>query len=280
MTTFGRIREQRTIEEKLANSFMLRVMQRLPTKIKKPDERRDRKRPDFTYYYGSLRYHLELKRWLTPELNRLQRFLDDHIAQPLSLPGTFALDIPLEILNKGQMSLDQAQSLVNEINNAIGSDVTCMQLSLGKLIKIRDDGHTLVPMVVRQEVLFLRDGEPETKALYQELTKILIATDKKFKRYRSTRILLLDISQCPLDIEYHAGRSKEGPGIIDIWLAERPELLKRVDYVCVGQMGVWDASMNRIVTGHKYVDTPPPHYTEVWRRSGLPRIFDSYHRSN
>ena len=249
-----------------------------PVRIQKLDKEKDhrRKRPDFAFCYPSgQRYILELKRWLTPELRRLEDFLKEKVARPLdgSLPGTFVLHISLEDRKEGRISKSEAGNLVSEIRQISLSDIgaqTC-RLSIGRLSRVRNDGHRLVPMIERQELLYPSDEETET--LQKELEKTLIATDQKLRWYRGTRVLLLDISQCGLDIDYHARYSKEGPGVIIRWVTEASRLSTRIDYVCVGQgMRVWDSAMNRLLTGHIYVDTPTPDYGEVWRRSELPHI--------
>ena len=273
--------EKQALELQQAKHFMRWVTLREPARIIRLDQKKDRKRPEFAFYYPSgQRYTLELKRWLTPKLRELQDFLDRNIAETLSgsLLGTFVLDISLEKLKGDRISKSEAANLVRQIKQIGSSDMRAQphQLSIGSLARVRDDGHRLVPMIRQQELLLLHPGDKEAEALRNELTKILRATNQKFRWYRGTRVLLLDISQCGLDIDYHAGYSKEGPGAIIKWLSEFSNLSTRINYVCVSQgMRVWNSVMNRILTGHKYVDTPDPNYEEVWRRSGLPDILQS-----
>lgn len=271
--------EDDALELQQARCFMQWVTQHEPVSVQRLDKENDRKRPDFAFYYPSGQvYILELTRWLTLELLELEDFLKKEVAGPLdgSLPGTFVLHISTEDLKGGRISKSEAANLVSEVRKISRSDIgaqTCRLTTIGSLSRVRNDGHSLCPMIQRQELLYPSDEE--TEALQKKLQEILVETDEKLRSYCGTRVLLLDILQCGLDIEYHARSSKEGPGEIIRWVTEASRLSTRIDYICVSQgMRVWDSAMNRLLTGHKYVDMPTPNYKEVWRRSELPHITD------
>jgi len=277
------IDEKSALELEQAKHFMRWVTLHEPSRIKRLDKKKDRKRPEFAFYYASgQRYTLELTRWLTPELRELQNLLESNVAEPLgnSLHGTFILNIPLEELKGSRIPKNEAKNLVSEIQRIGSSDMkgqTC-PLSIGAFSKVRDDGHRLVPMVSRPELpVYLDEHNQEVKILRKKLEDILLETDEKFRYYRGIRVLLIDISQCGLDIDYHAGISKEGPGIVCKWLAA---FLKptRIDYVCLDQgVRLWHGgNRGRILTGHKYVDKPSANPREVWHRPGLLPITSSY----
>ncbi len=281
------IDEKSALELEQAKHFMRWVTLREPSRIKRLDKKKDRKRPEFAFYYASgQRYTLELTRWLTPELKELQNFLEENVAKPLgnNLHGTFALYISLEKLKGSRIPKNDVNNLVSEIQQ-IGNSVMEGQrypLSIDAFSKVRDDGHRLVPVVSRPEPpVYLDENNQEVKILRKKLEDILLEADKKFRYYKGSRILVLDISQNGLDIDYHAGISKEGPGIVRKWLSKLLRPSTRIDYVCLDQgIRVWGAGsgggMNRMLTGHKYENKSSPSPKEVWRRRGLPPITSSY----
>lgn len=277
------IDEQSVLELEQAKHFMQWVIRHKPSRIKGLDKKKDRKRPEFAFYYGSgQQYTLELKRWLPPELRELQNFLEKNVAQPLGniLKGTFVLNVPFEKLRGGRITQNEAQNLVSQIRQIVNSALNgqTYPLSTGAVSKVDNDGHRLVPMITQPELpLYLDENSQEAKALLNELKNILSATEEKFRCYRGKRVLLMDISQNGLDIAYHAGFSSEGPGIVRKWLAALLKPSTRIDYVCLSSFRIWGAgSGNRIVTGHKYVDKPSPNLEEVWRRAGFPPIHQSF----
>lgn len=285
------IDEKSALELEQAKDFMRRVTPHEPSRIKRLDKKKerldkkkDRKRPDFAFYYASgQRYILELKRWLTPEVRQLQAQLEKGIAKPLQdrLDGTFLLYIPLEKFEDGRLPPDVARQLVSEIeqrclvSGLVEHTIQYKGASLS-VRKVRDDSHRLVPVITVPELpLYLEENDKEVKALCNWLKEKLRATDEKFRCYRGKRIFLMDISQSVLDIDYHAGISKEGPGIVKKWVAALLKPSTRIDYLYLTQYRVWvsvGGSWRRMVTGHKYVDRPNPPYEEVWRKPGLPLI--------
>ena len=280
----NKIDEQSALELKQAKDFMGWVTRCEPSRIERLDEKKDRKRPDFAFCYASgQRYTLELKRWLTPEVRQLQAQLEKGIAKPLQdrLNGTFALYIPLEKFEDGRLPPDVARQLVSEIeqqclvSGLVEHTIQYKGASLS-VRKVRDDGHRLVPVITVPELpLYLEENDKEVKALRNWLKEKLRDTDEKFRWYRGKRVLLMDISQSVLDIDYHAHTSKEGPGIVKKWVAALLTPSTKIDYLCLTQYRVWvlvGGSLRRMVTGHKYVDRPNPRYEEVWCKPGLPLI--------
>ncbi len=246
-----------------------------PSRLRKLDIDKRRRRPDFAFYYVSgQRYTLEIERWLTPELQQLQAQVEENVAKPLEnrLVGTFVLDIPLSKFKDGQIPQKEARRIVSEIQQIVHSGMKRKTYALGtgfSISKVSDDDRRLVTMVMQPELpVYLDENNQEVIILRGKLEEILLKAHEKFRRYRGTRVLLIDISHCGLDIDYHAGISKEGPGIVCKWLEELLKPSARIDYVCLGQgIRLWKgASGDRILTGHKYVDTPVPNYRDVWRR--------------
>ncbi|MBI4338093.1 MAG: hypothetical protein HY683_09740 [Chloroflexi bacterium] len=268
-------------ELEYARHFMQWVTTWQPARIARLDQKSNRARPDFAFYYqAGQHYTLELTAWLTPQLKGFQNFLQEKISQALTdrLPGTFALYISF-----GRLTPAQAQTLIAEIEQIAGSQVdqSSYRLSTGALVKVRDDGHRLVPVITLPEIVDLDEGSGMAMVLKAKLTRILNEAKRKFRYYRGIRVLLLDISQNGLDIDYHGGISAEGPGIIRRWISSI--LLGRsaeIHYVCVSQgVRVWEgSSFDRMLTGHRYEGKPAPNYREVWRRPGLPAILQSFVR--
>ena len=198
--------EKSALELEQAKHFMRWATLHEPSSIKRLDEKKDRKRPEFAFYYASAQqYTLELTRWLTSELRELQNFLEKNVAEPVRnrLDGTFILDIPLKELKGGRIPKDEARNLVSEIQQIADSVMKgqTYPLSIGAFSKVRDDGHRLFPMVSRPELpIYLDENKQEVKILREELEKILREADEKFRCYRGLRVLLMDISQNGLNI--------------------------------------------------------------------------------
>lgn len=284
MTGKARTKSKHELELEQARHFMQWVTLCEPARITRLDQRKDRSRPEFAFYYPSgQRYTLELTSWLTPELKKLRSFLETNVSQPLgsSLPGTFALYIPFDKLKDGQVTKKQATNLVTEIKQ-IGSSYVgsqTYQLSVGSLARVRDDGHRLVPVITSPELPpRLDENNKVVGNLRHELIKILSEAQQKFRCYRGMRVLVLDISQNGLDIDYHAGVSKEGPGIVYRWLSTMLNHSTAIHYVCLSQgIRVWHGGdFGRMLTGHIYEGRPAPNYREVWCKLGFPPILQSF----
>ena len=266
-----------------AEHFIQWVTLSEPSRIVRLDWRKDRKRPDFAFYYPSgQRYTLELTSWLTPELKELQSFLQAEVSHPLGdcLLGTFALYIPFEKLLNGRVTVKQAHSLIAEIKQIYNSHIEqrIYQLSIRTLAKVRDDGHKLVPILTCPETVYLDENSKTTKKLKSELSKILSEAKRKFHYYRGIRVLVLDISQNGLDIDYHACVSKEGPGIVCRWLSTMLNPSAGIHYVCLSQgMRVWGGGgFRRMLTGHVYEGKPMPNYKDIWHKPKLPHMLQSF----
>ena len=277
--------KERASDRVKATHFMQYILNKEPSRVVELDERKDRKdrkRPDYAFYYSSgQRYNLELKRWVTPELRQLQAQLNKSVAQPLEnkLNGKFALYVLFEKFPEGRIHPDKAQDLVSKIEQIIDTSPGVSQdCIVGDCVfsKVGDDGHRLVPVITAPELpIYLDDNSQEAETVKDLLSDFLYATEKKFRYYRGLRIFLLDMSQNILDIEFHAGISSDGPGIICKWCSELLVSAAGIDYVYVNQFRIWGSggtgTMRRILTGHKYVDRPAPYYKQVWRKPGLPR---------
>jgi hypothetical protein len=226
---------------------------------------------------------LEIERWLTPEIRHLHAQAEKYVARVLEgkLFGTFIWEIPFDAIPNREIRREQATVVVKEIERLASSmqkGENC-RISIGEVYKISDDGKRLQPMVLQSELpLYLDETSEQVKALRKKLEDILHKSDAKFRSYRGIRVLLLDMAHNGLDIGYHAGFSKEGPGIVQRWLQQLVQPSSRIDYVCISQgMRLWTGKdMRRIMTGHKYEDEPHPNYKEAWRRAGLPSILSSF----
>ncbi|MDD4984211.1 MAG: hypothetical protein PHQ43_00280 [Dehalococcoidales bacterium] len=271
------------LELEQSTHFMQWITMCNPTRVIRLDWKKDRKRPEFAFYYPSgQRYTIELTSWLTPELKMLRSFLQAKVADPLfgSLPGTFALYIPFEKLSNGRVTKTQAAQLVSEIMQICNLNTFpgMKPLSLGSLSKVRDEGRKLVPVITCAETVYLDEASQSTNELKEELSEILREAQGKFRGYRGMRVLVLDISQNGLDIDYHAGISKEGPGIVCQWINSMLTTITPIHYICLSQgMRVWGGNgFRRMLTGHKYEGQTAPNYKEVWRKPGLPPILASF----
>lgn len=176
--------------------------------------------------------------------------------------------------------MKQAHSLVAEIRQICNSQVEprTYHLSIGALSKVRDDGHKLVPVITCPETVYLDENSKPTKDLKSELSRILSEAQRKFRYCRGIRVLVLDISQNGLDIDYHTGISKEGPGIVCRWLSAMLNSSVTIHYICVSQgMRIWGGvNFSRMLTGHIYEGKPTDNYREVWRRGGLSPIRQTF----
>jgi hypothetical protein len=284
----SRDQHRHSVEEEQGFHFMQWVTNREPTRVVRLDWKTDRKRPDFAFYYQSgQRYTLELTSWLSPVLKELQDFLQINVADPLlgTLAGTFALYIPLEKLPNGRMVAGQAAKLVLEIQSVCGPGASYTRASdrmpalcLGMLHKIRDEGQRLVPIITFPETVYLDETSKLGAELKDSLSKILSEAEGKFRWYKGVRVLVLDISQNGLDIDYHAGRSKEGPGIVNQWVVSLLGRRTPIHYVCLSPgMRVWGGDgYRRMLTGHKYEGQITSNYREVWHKPGLPTLLASF----
>lgn len=271
-----------SFERTLIAHFMGWVTSRKPSRINILDRDKSRSRPDYAFYYNhGLKYVIELERWLPPNVRRLEAQAQRHVSRMLGqlIPGTFVWSLPLDLFPNGDLPSSVARTIVSEIKS-LAPNLSMSQsqpLSSGTLTLIASSSNRFVVEITAREPVNMARTPRLMRSLKNVLENILSKSERKFCNYRGIRVLLLSLEQSGLDIDYHATQSKYSQGIIRRWLQERIGRSTRIDYICVGQgMRVWNASGIRLLTGHKYVDQPMPHYKEVWRRLSLPYILKSY----
>jgi len=251
--------DKNLIERSLISNFMgwLTNGQRLKYKIL--DRDKSRNRPDCAVYVGNgLRYTIELERWLPPNVRQLESQANRLVSRPLKqyLNGTFIWTLQIELFPNGEIQPRIAKAVVSEIRRlARTRSFGAQDLSLGRLIKISDSDNRLVVQVIGKEPINIARNPRLMRSLKGQLGVILDKAEKKFKRYRGIRVLLLSVEQSGLDLDYHARRSKYSEGIIRRWIRERISTPSKIDYICVAQgLRIWQGAGMRILTGHKYVD--------------------------
>jgi hypothetical protein len=270
-----------SVERDLVMHFMGCVIGKKPLRYVKLDRDKSRSRPDYAIYYGKgIRYTIELERWLPLEVRKLEDQACKIQSRILSkkLPGIFIWYIPIELAPDWNLLTLTAKSAMQEIKGSIQTLPVSGShpLSLGTLVKVSDSGSKLVIEVLRKEPLNFARHPRLMHSLKATLNQILTKGEKKFYKYRGARVLLLNVEQSGIDLDYHARPSKYSEGVVRRWVKERIKSPTKIDYVCLAQgMRVWHGVDVRILTGHKYVDQPHPNYEEVWRRQGLPPISDS-----
>ncbi len=248
--------------------------------IEKPDTSRPSRpdgHPDFVFQDSTKRkYVVELTRLLTPQLRNLTHAVSIRVCEPLALklPGTYALQINLtDPLGRGRIApvlLNQAKEEIERLlQTGILGDK--QQLECGFVVwKARDDGSRLVPWVTSPELPFdLNDTYPISNVLRVEFEKLLKEADSKFKGYKPYRILVIGTSQSGLDLEFHAGRFKDGQGILLTWMNSLSGQITNIDEVFLEPgINVWSEG-SKVMDGHKYTETKAGHYISLWRRQGI-----------
>lgn len=271
------------IELECAKHFIWFITREELSPICKPDAiwMPTRKHPDYIFQnaLGKI-YILELTRWLTPELRRLEHLALKNIADPLkdNLQGECTLELPLDSFKDGKIPKRTSEVLVSEIQAiTIASPIAQQnQLSFGcTLCKVSENGARLIPWITQKKLPYDLDVDSKAaKTLQKELEKSLREAEGKFRGYSGYRVLLINISQCGLDIDYHAHASvfKDGQGIILTWLNALSEQPSNIDYIYL-EPGIHVRQNQKMVfTGHKHVGAHRGYYVEVWRRTGLPRL--------
>jgi hypothetical protein len=224
-------------------------------------------------------YVLELTRLSTPQLRSLEETVSSRICIPVgqSLHGTFALHIRLtDPLGRGRISPHVLNLTAQEITTLAkrGDLQDTQQLSAGFVLrKVRDDGNKLVPWITSPELPFdLTDAHPVAGALRTAFEDLVLEADRKFLGYKPYRILIIGTSQSGLNLEFHAGRYKDGQGILLTWIANLSLRLANTDAILLEPgINVWSTG-GKVMAGHKYVDSKAGHYPELWRRPGVPRL--------
>jgi len=248
--------------------------------LEKPDFTRPSRQgghPDFIFEDSrQCKYALEITRLLSPKLRSLEKAVMDKVCAPVEhlLPGTYALDIQLpNPIGEGRIApvvLDQTKREIAKIlKNGTLQDT--QQLSTGFVIwKARDKDNRLVPRIITPLLPHdLTDAHPFAKELRAAFEKLVNETDLKFLGYAPYRILLIGISQSGLDIDFHAGRFKDGKGILLTWMDDLCQRIVNIDAIFLDPgVNVW-SSQGKVMTGHKYVDSQSSSHPELWRRPNV-----------
>lgn len=234
--------------------------------------------PDFIFVCDGDMYVLELTYLLIKELWEIQCHVDYNIAASLKgkLPGTFILEIPIESLSnfKGRrIPKSKVIPLIKEIESrastCTGSPKRKLALSSDfTLRKIEAEGSQLYPRITQNDLPpELSVNDPSATKLKHQLKEIIEEANDKFRGFKGARVLVLDTSQCGLDIEYH----KE---IVSQWCKGIEHQILNFDYVCLDPGApMWQGSNGaRALTGHQGVGKHIGNCKEVWRREGLPKL--------
>jgi len=199
------------------------------TPIDKPDQSQRPRlggHPDFVFEDSKKHtYVLELTRLLTPELRNLENTVAAQICAPVEhlLPGIYGLHIHLtDPFGRGRISPEALRQTAQEIAGILkdGTLQSTQQLSTGFVLwKARDESNRFVPWVTSPELPFdLTDAHPIGKELRLAFEALVEEADFKFRGYAPYRLLLIATSQSGLDLEFHAGRFKDGKSIVLTWM--------------------------------------------------------------
>lgn len=272
-----------TLELDSARHLMRWITRENLAPIDRPDQsQRSRPggHPDFVFEDSKKRrYVLELTRLLAPELRSLENTVAAQVCAPVEhlIPGTYALHIQLtHPLGRGWIAPEVLKQTVQEITKILKSGTlrNTQELSTGFVLwKARDEGNRLVPWVTSPKLPFdLTDAHPVAKELRVAFEALVEEADLKFRDYDPYRLLLIATSQSGLDLEFHAGRFKDGKGILLTWMDALCERINNIDAIFLEPgINVWSAG-GKVMAGHKYIESKAGHYPELWRRSGVPRL--------
>ncbi len=238
--------------------------------------------PDYIFRdSGGREYVLELTRLLVPELRKLEQFVMKRICTAVQsgLRGTYVLDIHLkDARGKGRIDPTVADSTVQEITELAqgGSLGQSHRLRTGLVLtRVRDDGNRLVPWITAPGLpVDLATGDPIAMNLENEFHSLVSEADRKFRNYSGARVLLLNTSQSGLDLKFHAQRFKDSQGVLLTWVQNMSLILTNVDSICLEpSIGVWEANgMQRVMAGHRYIESRAGYYLEVWHRPDIARL--------
>ena len=236
--------------------------------------------PDFIFEDSKKQtYVLELTRLLTPQLRSLEKTVSKRICIPVGhlLPGTFVLHIRLtDPLGRGRISPRVLNLTAQEIATLAqhGDIQDVQQLDTGFVLRrVKNDGNKLVPWITSLELPFdLTDAHPVAGALRTAFQELVLEADRKFCGYNPYRILIIGTSQSGLNLEFHAGRYKDGQGILLTWIAHLSLGLANTDAILLEPgINVWSTG-GKVMAGHKYIDNKAGYYRELWRRPGVPHL--------
>jgi len=222
---------------------------------------------------------LELTRLQTPKLRSLENTVAVRVCAAVKylLPGTYILHIHLtDPLGRGRIAPKVLKQTEEEILRILkdGTLKDSQQLSVGFVLrKVKSEGSKLVPWITSPPLPFdLTDAHPITKELRSAFEELIKEADLKFRGYDPHRLLLIDTSQSGLDLEFHAGRSKDGKGILLIWMDALCHRILNIDAIFL-EPGIGVRSWGgKVMAGHKYVEAKAGHYPELWRRRGVPLL--------
>jgi len=240
--------------------------------------------PDFRFEdKAGKEYVIEYTRLLQKTLRNLEYFAESHIASPLQgkLPGTYTLEIMVDHIGRGWITVEAANLVVSEIMRLMQSDIQSKtgQLSSGfNLHKVSEDGSRLVPWLIGPTLpAELRLDDPLARELEKEFHDIVQSTDRKLDGYTGARILLLGLSQSGLDREFHAQRFINGQGVMLTWADNEGKAVKNLDYIYLEPgINVWSGSSDnlhvKVFAGHKYTESKAGYYPILWQRPGTPTL--------
>lgn len=279
------------LELEQANHFMKWITTGNFKLLEKPELQRPSRKggqPDFRFEDGAgQEYVLELTRLLNKKLKRLEKFVRDNICASVKgqLPGTYTLEIPVDLIGRGWIEPEIAKQTIAEISALLKSGTLGEVQQLGTgfvLCKVRDDGNRLAHWLTAKTLppeLALDDTI--ARELEKEFHKIVQSADKKFKGYTGTRILLIGLSQSGLDWEFHAQRFKDSQGIMLVWADNEGKTLVNVDHIYLEPgISVWQPEPSvsgtqwgcKVFAGHRYTNSKAGHYVLLWQRPGTPTL--------
>ena len=277
------ISSKSSLETDSAKSLMRWITREDLTPIDKPDcsqPPRPGGNPDFIFKDSKKhRYVLELTRLLTPKLRSLENTVAAQVCAPVEhlIPGTYGLHIHLtDPLGRGKIAPKVLKQTAEEISRILedGTLQDTQQLSSGFILwKARSEGSKLVPWITSPELPFdLTDAHPIAKELRSSFEKLIEEADLKFQGYDPYRLLLVATPQSGLDLEFHAGKFKDGKGILLTWMDALCQRILNIDAIFLEPgINVW-SSGGKVMAGHKYVESKAGHYPELWRRSSVPPL--------
>ncbi|MDO8749654.1 MAG: hypothetical protein Q7K03_00690 [Dehalococcoidia bacterium] len=283
--------DKHALELDWANHFMHWVTLGKFNLLEKPDDERPSRKgghPDFRFEDDAKReYVLELTRLMKKELRNLEKFLLASVSRPIGnqLPGTYVLQIPVDAIGRNWIDPQVAQETVVEISQLVRSGTLGQAQKLRSgfvLTRVREDGGKLVVQLVAPELPYdLALNDPIAKDLGKEFRSIVQEADQKFQGYTGARVLLIGLAQSGLNHEFHAGRSKDGKGIMLMWADNEGKALRNIDYIYVEPgISVWQPGLSsgetltlrNIFVGHRYTDSKAGHYVLLWQRTGTPGL--------
>jgi hypothetical protein len=271
------------IELDAAKSLMRWITHEDLDPIDKPDCSRPSRRggnPDFVFEDSKKnKYVLELTRLLTPELRGLENTVAVKVCTPVEylIPGTYILHIHLtDPLGRGKVALKVLKQTEEEILRILkdGTLKDSQQLSVGFVLrKVKSEGNKLVPWITSPQLRFdLTDAHPIAKELRSAFEELIKEADLKFRGYDPHRLLLIATSQSGLDLGFHAGKSKDGKGILLTWMDTLYHRILNIDAIFL-EPGINVRSWGgKVMAGHKYIESKAGYYPELWRRSGIPSL--------